>query len=178
MAYGRVMVSSSLVAAALPAFTRLLRRRLGEGVHTTEDSVRYLMFAALLDLGYDPNAVVIEAQHPNLDRARIDTVLLAGDSMPFEAIEFKYDRAGPGGYNQPRPQKAGAALADVRRLAMIELPRRWFIHLVDDEMAAYLSSDANGLSRIWRSTPGPPVSTSPEVPWCNPRRGRKYRGGA
>lgn len=139
----------SQIRAALPRFIELLTERLTDGVPTTEDSVRYLFFASMLDQGFDPNRIVLEYPHPVVGRARVDTVVLDPSGLPVVAIEFKYDRAGPGGHNQPRPMKAGAALADLTRLHQLTLAERWFVHLLDREMTAYLSSPRNGLSRIW-----------------------------
>lgn len=152
---------AGLIVGALPRFIDLLRARLAAGVHTTEDSVRYLLFASLLERDADPNRIVQEYPHPVESRARIDTVLLDAAGQPTDAVEFKYDRAGPGGHNQPRSQKAGAALADLRRLHDLPYEGRWFVHLLDREMARYMSSPSNGLARVWGAAADASVTIGP-----------------
>ena len=57
-------------------FAQLLRKRFGQGVYTTEDSIRYTFFAALLaksDL--EAQDVVLEYPHPQIPGAEVDTLL-------------------------------------------------------------------------------------------------------
>ena len=73
-------------------FAQLLRKRFGQGVHTTEDSIRYTFFAALLaksDL--EAQDVVLEYPHPQIPGAKVDTLLTSDRGAPV-VIEFKYDR--------------------------------------------------------------------------------------
>jgi hypothetical protein len=132
-------------------FRRLLEERLRRGVVTTEDSVRYTFFAALLKSGVTPEQVVLEFPHPAIDRAKIDTWL------PFYqdgsiAIEFKYDRDPPGGKNQPKTQKAGAVFKDLRRQALVAKTigvRSYFVYVTSEEMAVYFRNPNNGHSMLW-----------------------------
>ena len=77
-------------------FTNLLETRFNGNVLTTEDSVRYTLFASMLHNNISPNAVILEFPHPEIPRAQIDTWMsdFHGKSV---AIEFKYDREPPGG---------------------------------------------------------------------------------
>ncbi len=131
-------------------FSRLLRLRLEFGAFTTEDSIRYTFFAALLRNSFPPERVVLEYRHPIIAGKEIDTVLLGNEGTLDTAIEFKYDRGNPGGTNQPLPQKAGAAFHDMVRLLKLPSPaNRYFVYVTDDELARYLASPRNGLSAIF-----------------------------
>ncbi len=138
------------MSKAVAEFLGLLRHRFDVGVLTTEDSIRYTFFAALLRTDVRPEQVVLEYPHPSIRRARIDTVIVGADRSPKIAIEFKYDRANPGGTNQPMPQKAGATFADFVRL--LKLPwqiGRYLVYLTDEELAGYLANPRNGLSEVF-----------------------------
>ncbi|WP_343709731.1 hypothetical protein [Mycobacterium sp.] len=136
--------------AMMATFLELLGKRLDSGVLTTEDSIRYTFFAALLRHGIQPEQVVLEHRHKTVSRARIDTAVFDNSGKPAAAVEFKYDRANPGGSSQPLPQKAGAAFADLRRLALLpDFPERYFIYVMDRELARYLASPRNGLYQVF-----------------------------
>jgi len=146
-----------LLEKAIDRFGALLRTRLEQGVFTTEDSVRYTFFAALLETGdIQPESVILEFPHPDIKGAKIDTWLPSLDGKTH-AIEFKYDRQIPSGKNLPRPQKAGAVFNDLSRLARIAGRTRMrclFIYLTDREMAGYLSNPDNGLADFFSLRPG------------------------
>ncbi len=132
-------------------FGRLLEKRFRREVATTEDSVRYTFFAALLKSGVTPDQVVLEYPHPEIDRAKIDTWLpdYKGSSI---AVEFKYDRDPPGGMNQPKTQKAGAVFKDLRRQALVARAtgvRSYFVYVTSEEMAVYFRNPNNGHSELW-----------------------------
>jgi hypothetical protein len=95
-------------------FSALLTRRFDRRVPTTEDSIRYTFFAALMNTGFQPEQVVIEFKHPSIPGAEIDTVIVADNRLPAVALEFKYDRVANS--TSPKPQKAGALFADLSRL--------------------------------------------------------------
>lgn len=140
----------NVMQRAVKEFVDLLRRRLDAGVFTTEDSVRFTFYAALLDSAVRPEQVILEYAHPLIQRARIDTVVLETDQSPRIAVEFKYDRANPSRTNQPMPQKAGAAFADLIRL--LKLPwqvERYLVYVTDGELAGYLMNRRNGLSEVF-----------------------------
>jgi hypothetical protein len=131
-------------------FAELLRRRLELGVYGSEDSVRYMLFAALVQHGVAPERVVMEYPHPGLEKKEIDTVVVGDDLQPVLVIECKYDRAIPGGRNKPRTQAAGGLFKDMGRLAILEWPAdRYFVYLTDKEMYAHLRSPRNGLLEIF-----------------------------
>jgi hypothetical protein len=137
------------VSRVAACFVDLLRRRLVSGTFTTEDSIRFTFFAAVLQSEVRPERVVLECPHPAIRRAKVDTVILGEDGEPNAAVEFKYDRANPGGTNQPKPQKAGAVVADLARLLLWPEPvQRYLVYVTDREMFDYWTEPANGLERI------------------------------
>ena len=142
---------------ALETFTNLLDRRLARRVFTTEDSVRYTFFVALLEaLKLQPEDVVLEQPHPKIRGAQIDVFIPRLGERAF-AIEFKYDRENPGGTNLPRPQKTGSMLHDVFRLAQFSAADKIegvFVYVTSDEMAGYLRNPTNGLSDWFGLQPG------------------------
>jgi len=140
---------------AIETFVGLLNRRLSAGVRTTEDSVRYTFYAALLGEGIRPESVILEDLHAEIQRALVDTLVLDGRGQPALAIEFKYDRGIPSGGPQPRPQKAGALFRDLSRLLRVGgVRQRVFVYLTDRELADYFSNPANGLDRFFGLIPG------------------------
>ena len=133
------------IESIIRLFCSLLSDRLKAGTHTTEDSVRFTFFAAMLKEGINPSDVVLEYPHPNLTRKTIDTWIVQKGGDTGLAIEFKYNRAGND--NQQRTKHAGKALHDLHRMSQIPLGmHRLFIYLTDAEMARYFSNPNNGLS--------------------------------
>jgi hypothetical protein len=136
-----------MLRATLERFDELLQERLNAEVFTTEDSIRYTFFHALIEAGYCKLVeVILEMSHPAIPRAQIDLLILAAQNRPSVAFEFKYDRAIPSGKNLPRPQKAGAVFKDLFRLARI--PRvlaqdRYFIYITGPEMLGYFQNPRN-----------------------------------
>lgn len=130
-------------------FGKLLETRLEHKVQTTEDSVRYTFFAALLDkTELNPHQVIQEFSHPNINLAEVDTWIpeLSGETV---AIEFKYDREIPSGKNAPKTQKAGKLFHDLSRLLEIvhDGPiKRIFVYLTSNEMVKYMKNPMNGLA--------------------------------
>jgi hypothetical protein len=145
------------LAPGLIKFAELMGRRLQRGVFTTEDSVRYTFFIAIVEaLGIDPADIVLEYPHTKIARAKIDTWIPAFGGRAF-AIEFKYDRPIPSKTNQPRTQKAGNLVKDLFRLAQIHSHSAvdaLFVYLTSKEMAAYLGSAVNGLTEIFNPKEG------------------------
>jgi hypothetical protein len=130
-------------------FADLLRKRLEFGTYGSEDSVRYMLFAALVRHGVQPERVVMEFPHPGMDKKKIDTVVVGDDGKPVLAVEFKYHRRSLSGRNKPRTLAAGSLFKDISRLAVLEWPAdRYFIYLSDDEMALYLRSPGVGLGDV------------------------------
>ena len=94
------------MGAIFTDFVKLLENRFNGDVWTTEDSVRYTLFASVLRHNIDPGMVILEFHHPEIPRAQIDTWMpdFHGKAV---AIEFKYDRELPGEKNQPKTKKQG-----------------------------------------------------------------------
>ena len=140
------------------SFANLLNERFASGVYTTEDSVRYTFFCALLSNSIcEHKDIVLERPHPTIKRAEMDTLILSGVSRPSIAIEFKYDRKNPGGTNQNRTQRAGAVFNDLFRLARVTESvalRRYFVYLTDAEMASYFQNPQNGLEYFFELPEG------------------------
>lgn len=133
--------------ALLLHFHELLRLRLASHVPTTEDSVRYTFFAALLATGIAPEEVVLEYKHPSIPNALIDTVRL--DNLRVAtAIEFKYHRVANS--TSPKPQKAGDLLHDISRLLQLPEPiGRYLVYVTDADMADYLAKPQHGLRDLF-----------------------------
>lgn len=149
------------IESIIRSFCSLLSDRLKAGTHTTEDSVRYTFFAAMLKEGINPSDVVLEYPHPNLNRKKIDTWIAPQNGDEGLAIEFKYNRAGND--NQQRTKHAGKALHDLHRMSQIPLGMsRLFIYLTDSEMASYFSNPQNGLSDFFSGELGCSSTIGPE----------------
>ena len=137
-------------------FATYLSERLHRGVFTSEDSVRYTFFHALVSSGSCSHSdIVLEMPHPALSGKKIDTVIEPSRGGPSAALEFKYHSRIPSGENQPRPQNAGKCFDDIFRLARLTEPEatvRFFVYVTDDEMAEYLHNPRNGLSE-WFDLP-------------------------
>ena len=137
-------------------FGKLLDERFMQGVITTEDSVRYTFFAALLKAGVRPHQVVLEYPHSAIERAKIDT-WLPSFKVGSVAIEFKYDRDPPGGKNQPKTQKAGYVFKDLHRQVHVANGidvRSYFIYVTSEEMAVYFRNPNNGYAELWAMDTG------------------------
>ena len=126
-------------------FSDLMHARLSALVHTTEDSVRYTFFVALLRRGgVSPHDLILEFPHPAIS-GEIDTYIPSLSGRPT-AIEFKYDRNIPSGSNVPKPQKAGKLFADLYRLASLTAPLeldRFLVYCTDHIMAEYFRKPSN-----------------------------------
>lgn len=141
-------------------FSALLTKRFELRVPTTEDSIRYTFFAALINGGFQPEQVVIEFKHPSIPGAEVDTVLLADSGAPAIALEFKYDRVANS--TSPKPQKAGALFADVSRLLRFtNVLSRYFVYVTDTEMAEYLDKSDHGLQKFFRLQSGDSLIVNP-----------------
>jgi len=153
-----------MLDAILRLFADYLDVRLEKGVFTTEDSVRYTFFAALLaSTDLRPEDVIQEYPYPTIARARLDTHIpaFAGRGL---ALEFKYDRKIPSGRNAPRPQKAGKLFHDIHRLKEFTTDERCirvFVYLADDEMAGYLSNRRNNLAPFFNLPQGQSMTIAP-----------------
>jgi hypothetical protein len=132
-------------------FDEMLALRFEQGVFTTEDSIRYTFFAALLNNNLKTTEVILEYPHPVIERARVDTWLPKFNTGGDVAIEFKYDRS-LNSNNQPRPKKAGAVFKDLRRQALIAKQcksQAYFIYITSQEMSKYYFNEKNGFLKFW-----------------------------
>ena len=136
---------------ALPAFGNLMDTRLGKSVFTTEDSVRYTLFAAILETtSLKPEEIVLEQPHPYIPRAQIDTWIPPTAIRRGVAIEFKYDREIPSAQNTPRTQKAGKVFHDLYRLGLAPAEfTRLFVYLAGAEMSSYFQNQINGVAGLF-----------------------------
>ena len=134
-------------------FSALIDERLSTKVFTTEDSVRYTFFLALLESGFCKHTdILLEMPHPSIPKAEVDLFISAGDNRPATAFEFKFDRPIPSEKNSPRTQKAGAVFKDLFRLARVpaaKASQRYFIYLAASEMADYFRNPDNRLAPIF-----------------------------
>ncbi|MFC1975481.1 hypothetical protein ACFLXQ_03670 [Chloroflexota bacterium] len=139
-------------------FSALLKTRLNHLVFTSEDSVRYTFFAALLHTTkIAPHEIILEFPHPSIPGAQIDTYVPSTPDRKGLVIEFKYDRQPPGGRNMPRTQNAGEVFNDLYRLARFEedpSADRLLVYLTDAGMAGYLSNSRNQLTDFFQLAPG------------------------
>jgi len=131
-------------------FSELMQSRLKKGVYTTEDSIRYTFFAALLrETELRPEDVVLEERHPHPEKsgAEIDTWILSAEDQCGFALEFKYDRKIPSKKNTPTTQKAGMVFHDLYRLSLLPTDvKRFFVYVADLEMVSYFRRPSNGFA--------------------------------
>jgi hypothetical protein len=150
---------------AIKVFATLLNERLVAGTYTTEDSVRYTFFHALLSSGVCGHTdVALELPHPTIRRAKIDTLITTRADAPSVALEFKYDRIIPSGRNLPRTRKAGAVFKDLFRLARVPEPTakvKYFVYLTDSKMASYFRNPDNGFRDFFELDGGQSFALTP-----------------
>lgn len=121
-------------------FSSMLEKRLNNDLHTSEDSVRYTFFCALVRKGnVEPYELVLERSHPAITRAEIDLYAPPAPSRRGFNAEFKYSRQTPSKGNQPRTHVAGAQIPSEPNVV------QYFIYLTDREMATYFNNESNGL---------------------------------
>ncbi|MDX6531697.1 MAG: hypothetical protein QOH41_3987 [Blastocatellia bacterium] len=134
-------------------FSDLLNERFRRDVYTTEDSIRYTFYAALLSTTeLEPIDLILEHNHPGIQGAQIDTVITGSNGI---AVEFKYDRGNPGGSNQNRTLRAAAVMADIFRLVKVPsslATEKYFIYITDSEMARYFRNPTNRLQEFFELT--------------------------
>ena len=114
-------------------FAALLVTRVGHDVWTTEDSVRYTLFAAMLRNRVEPHEVVQEFPHPALGGGKKVDTWMPDFHGKAVAIEFKYDPSRGAPLNET--QRAGAVFEDLRRLQLLsEHAVCYFVYLAMKEM--------------------------------------------
>ncbi len=147
-------------------FAELLDQRLNGDVFTTEDSVRYTFFLALLKNSFCQHTdIVLEMPHPTIPKAEVDLFIRGEDQRASSAFEFKFDRPIPSEKNSPRTQKAGAVFKDLFRLARVPMDKaqqRFFIYLTANEMADYFRNPQNRLLSFFELPEGQTYSLTTE----------------
>ena len=159
-------------------FADLLDVRFCKEIYTTEDAVRYTMFASMLYQDIPSDSLSFEHPHPTLKRAKIDTWLQI-DGEKSIAIEFKYDRVIPSGRNQPRTQKAGSVFHDLYRLLLINSSTGatcYFVYVTTAEMAAYFTNPGNGHNAFFELLPGDSIEIQSDYFSGKPQTFRKRLG--
>ena len=137
-------------------FANLLDVRFRKEIYTSEDAIRYTMFASMLYQGITSDSLSFEHPHPTLHSRKLDTWLQIGDEKPI-VIEFKYDRVIPSGRNQPRTQKAGSVFRDLYRLLLVNTSigaTCYFVYVTTKEMAVYFANPRNGHNAFFELLPG------------------------
>ena len=133
-------------------FSEVLTGILGEG-RASEDRVRYSLFTAIRErAGIVDNEIAFEWPHPKIKGAKLDSFLPSSERHGACAWELKYDRATPGGKNQPRSNKAGALINDFFRLAALDDTgevERIVIYLTDADMTSYFRNPHNGFDGLF-----------------------------
>lgn len=162
-------------------FERLLQVRFDASVHTTEDVVRYTFFHALMtQTSLRPHDVLLESPHPQVPRAKIDTVIPSFEGKSI-AMEFKYDREIPSGTNAPRPLKIGQVFKDIARLAKYSADGsvdRLLVYCTSGEMANYLRNPRNRHSDFFGLPLGKSLRVDQEYVSARQETFQKAIGGA
>ncbi len=154
-------MGKQIVKKIFEDFAELLDKRLEhdkpleEKVLTTEDSVRYTLFASMLQNEIGPNEIILEYPHCKIDGARIDT-WVSNFGANSVAIEFKYDRPGTSKTMINKTARAGAVFADLRRLqlACFESPVEcYFVYVTSIEMHKYFKNNRNRHDNFYNLSP-------------------------
>ena len=165
--------------AIFSQFADLLDIRFCKKVFTSEDAIRYTMFASMLNQGIPPDCLSLEQPHPTLHSAEIDTWLQVDDQKPI-AFEFKYDRDIPSGKNQPKTQKAGKVFNDLYRLHLVNAnvgATCYFVYVTTTEMAVYFANPNNGHKALFELPPGKSIEIKSNYFSGKPLTFRKNIGG-
>ena len=160
-------------------FADLLDIRFRKKVFTSEDAIRYTMFASMLNQGIPPDCLSLEQPHPTLLSAEIDTWLQIDDEKPI-VFEFKYDRDIPSGKNQPKTQKAGKVFNDLYRLLLVNAnvgSTSYFVYVTTKEMAIYFANPSNGHNAFFDLPPGNSIEIQRDYFSGKPPTFRKNVGG-
>lgn len=148
----------------LKLFADYLDVRLDKGVFTTEDSVRYTFFAAMLSAtDLRPEDVIQEYPHAPNSNAKVDTYVpdFAGKGL---VAEFKYHRKIPSRSATPHPMNAGELFHDIYRLKSFSAYPcgiRVVVYLTDPEMVGYMSRARNRLDSFFKLERGGTMNIDP-----------------
>ena len=130
--------------AILSDFAALLQTRVDHDVWTTEDSVRYTFFAAMLRNNVAPHEVIQEFPHPALGgKKEVDTWMTNFHGKAV-AIEFKYHPSRGG--NPNATQRAGDVFKDLRRLHVLSDDAVcYFVYVTMKEMDSHFRNQHGNL---------------------------------
>jgi hypothetical protein len=116
-------------------------------VYTSEDSVRYSFFSALLQEAYArPEEIVLD--YPLLDpQGTLEMYIGPSPNRPVMMADFRYSRPVPARDDRPRLLFAAQVLGDLARLAGIGLRSadRLLVLLLTRETITYLKHPSRGL---------------------------------
>ncbi len=134
---------------AFRSFAILLKERICSGIHTKEDSVRYLFFHSVTrTFGISPNEILLESPHPADGKKEVDMIVVSSETRPELVFEFKFHRYT--GSMMPRPMNAGQLFKDLFRLAMYkrhnETSRCFVVYATDSTMRNYFCKKENKLN--------------------------------
>ncbi|HKO13415.1 MAG TPA: hypothetical protein VJV22_15680 [Acidobacteriaceae bacterium] len=142
--------------AVFQRFAELLAERFATGIYSTEDAVRYTFFLALLEAGgYEHTDISLEEPLVGCKGREVETMVHANGGRPAAALEFKYDRVKLASQN--RPQRAGAILRDIGRLAQVHAQESrdvFLVYLTDRGMDSYLTNPRHRLEDVFDQAVG------------------------
>ena len=135
-------MSSISLEPILERFAELLADRFAHRSHTSEDSIRYTFFLALVEAGVSPRDITLEEDFPDHPDCHIDTIVYEREGRRSLLLEFKYHRARDVAKDvkQPTTQLAGDLFRDLFRLAYVQAYWKcpaYFVYVTDAGMAGY-----------------------------------------
>jgi hypothetical protein len=142
--------------ATFSTFADELKERLHRGVHTTEDAVRYTLFASLIkNLNLQLYEIILESRHPAGDGRLVDLIVPETSERTGLSLEFKYHRTRKGKVILDAEQRKGTTLAttahagalvnDLMRSAFLASAqtRAFVVYLTDSVMDGYWTRHAD-----------------------------------
>ena len=119
----------------LTTLVQNIEQRLAQDIQTTEDTVRYCFFLLLIASGIEPQHMILERSHPEIEQKQIDLSVIRPEGV--WDFEVKYHRPIPSGRNRPRTQLRGQVFSDLYKLALSDNQRGYMLYLADPMMATH-----------------------------------------
>jgi len=119
----------------LSTLVQNIEQRLSQDIQTTKDTVRYYFFLHLIASGIEPEQMILERSHPEMQQKQIDLSVIRPEGI--WDFELKYHRPIPSGHNRPRTQLRGQVFSDLYKLALSDNQRGYMLYLADPLMAAH-----------------------------------------
>jgi len=119
----------------LTTLVQNIEQRLAQDIQTTEDTVRYYFFLHLITSGIEPQHMILERSHPEIEQKQIDLSVIRPEGV--WDFEVKYHRPIPSGRNRPRTQLRGQVFSDLYKLALSDNQRGYMLYLADPMMATH-----------------------------------------